>query len=58
MYKFSWQYSDYLVSSQSQNKIAQDPDVKKFEEEDIIVKVGECLEAIYLFPYPPFLLLS
>lgn len=25
-----------------------DPDVHKFEEEDLIVKVGECLEAIIL----------
>ncbi|KAL3839786.1 hypothetical protein ACJIZ3_024377 [Penstemon smallii] len=29
---------------ETRNKIAQDPDVQKFEEEDIIVKVGECLE--------------
>ncbi|KAI3471842.1 hypothetical protein Pfo_028495 [Paulownia fortunei] len=35
---------------ETRNKIAQDPDVQKFEEEDIIVKVGEFLEAINLFP--------
>ncbi|KAL2250749.1 UNVERIFIED_CONTAM: Double-strand break repair protein MRE11 [Sesamum indicum] len=29
---------------ETRNKIAGDPDVHKFEEEDIIVKVGECLE--------------
>ncbi|KAI3473337.1 hypothetical protein Pfo_030628 [Paulownia fortunei] len=29
---------------ETRNKIAQDPDVQKFEEEDIIVKVGEFLE--------------
>ncbi|GFP86145.1 double-strand break repair protein mre11 [Phtheirospermum japonicum] len=29
---------------ETRNKVAQDPDVRKFEEEDIIVKVGECLE--------------
>ncbi|KAL8516877.1 hypothetical protein ACS0TY_015218 [Phlomoides rotata] len=39
---------------ETRNKIARDTDVQKFEDEDIIVKVGECLEAIYLFP-PSFL---
>ncbi|KAL3628334.1 meiotic recombination [Castilleja foliolosa] len=29
---------------ETRNKVAQDPHVRKFEEEDIIVKVGECLE--------------
>ncbi|XP_051130559.1 double-strand break repair protein MRE11 isoform X2 [Andrographis paniculata] len=29
---------------ETRNKIAQDPDVHKFEEEDIILKVGVCLE--------------
>lgn len=27
-----------------QNKISKDPDNLKFEEEDLIIKVGECLE--------------
>ncbi|XP_065862187.1 double-strand break repair protein MRE11 isoform X2 [Euphorbia lathyris] len=29
---------------ETRNKIAKDSDVKKFEEEDVILKVGECLE--------------
>ncbi|WCJ32108.1 Double-strand break repair protein MRE11 [Euphorbia peplus] len=29
---------------ETRNKIAKDSDVQKFEEEDIILKVGECLE--------------
>ncbi|XP_057777830.1 double-strand break repair protein MRE11 isoform X2 [Salvia miltiorrhiza] len=29
---------------ETRNKISLNPDVQKFEEEDIIVKVGECLE--------------
>ncbi|XP_073139940.1 double-strand break repair protein MRE11 isoform X1 [Henckelia pumila] len=29
---------------ETRNRIAQDSDIQKFEEEDIIVKVGECLE--------------
>lgn len=28
-----------------QKKIAKESDILKFEEEDIILKVGECLEA-------------
>lgn len=28
-----------------QNKIARDADTINFEEEDLILKVGECLEA-------------
>lgn len=29
---------------ETRNRIARDSDIRKFEEEDIIVKVGECLE--------------
>lgn len=34
-----------VVPSFSQNKIARDSDIAKFEAEDVILKAGECLEA-------------
>lgn len=35
----------FQLLSIPQNKIAKDADALKFEEEDLILKVGECLEA-------------
>lgn len=35
----------FQLLSTPQNKIAKDADALKFEEEDLILKVGECLEA-------------
>jgi len=33
-----------MIFMLDQNKIAKDSDKLKFEEEDLIIKVGECLE--------------
>jgi len=33
-----------MIFMLDQNKIAKDSDILKFEEEDLIIKVGECLE--------------
>ena len=38
-----------------QGKIARDSDPLKLEEEDLILKVGECLEARSLFLFSSFL---
>jgi double-strand break repair protein MRE11 len=35
----------YLFPLFVQGKLAKDSDAKKFEEDDLILKVGECLEA-------------
>ena len=45
----SWRYCQFFLFSLmtfilNQNKIAKDSDNQKFEEEDLIIKVGECLE--------------
>lgn len=40
---------------ETRSKIARDSDPLKFEEEDLILKVGECLEARSLFLFSSFL---